>query len=125
MSRHRQIRAKSSGQELTVHDHETDTPVLPIAQIERLHQFRPDRVDWIFEQTEREAESRRRETARLNTLIFIERFCGILFAFMLGCAGLAGSIWLAIQGKEVAASSIGGVTLVSLISAFIYASRSK
>lgn len=125
MSRHRQIRAKSPGQELTVHDHETDTPVLPIAQIEQLHQFRPDRVDWVFEQTEREADARRKETQRVNTLIFIERFAGILFAFLLGCTGLIGSIWLAAQGKEIAASSIGGVTLVSLVSAFIYASRRK
>ncbi|TAN50882.1 MAG: hypothetical protein EPN21_07990 [Methylococcaceae bacterium] len=125
MSRQRQISAKSPGQELTFHDHETDTPVLPVAQIEQLHQFRPDRVDWIFEQTEREAESRRKETRRINTLIFIERFAGMLFAFLLGCTGLAGAIWLAVQGREVAASSLGGVTLVSLVSAFIFASRRK
>lgn len=125
MSRHRRIHAKSPGQELTVQDHETDTPVLPIAQIEQLHQFRPDRVDWVFEQTEREAEARRSETRRINTLIFVERFTGIVFAFLLGCTGLVGSIWLATQGREIAASSIGGVTLVSLVSAFIYASRRK
>lgn len=125
MSRHRQIRAKSSGQDLTVHDHETDTPVLPVAQIQQLHEFRPDRVDWVFDQTEREAESRRKETRRINTLIFVERLAGIVFAFLLGCSGLIGSIWLAAQGKEIAASSIGGVTLVSLVSAFIYASRRK
>ena len=45
MSEQRQIRAKSGRNELTVHDHETDAPVLPVVQLEQLHQFRPDRVD--------------------------------------------------------------------------------
>lgn len=125
MSRQRRISAKTDNHEFTVQDHETDSPIVPVAQLEQLHQFRPDRVDWIFEQTEQEAKARRFEAHRINTFIFVERLLGTLFAFVLGCVGLFGAIWLAHDGKEIAASSIGGVTLVSLVSAFIYASRPK
>lgn len=125
MSKHTRIHAKTGPHELTTHDYETDSPILPVAQIEQLHAFRPDRVDWIFEQTEREAERRRLETRRINTLIFTERLLGVFCAFTLGMTGLLGSIWLASQGRETAASTIGGITLVSLVSAFIYATRRK
>ena len=104
MSRHRQIRSKSDNHELTVQDHETDSPVIPVAQIQLLHQFRPDRVDWVFDQTERESEARRTEAKRVNTFIFVERILGTLFAFCLGGSGLLGAIWLAHDGHEIAAS---------------------
>lgn len=125
MSRQTQINSKSKDHELTVHDHQTDSPLLPIPQIERLHAIRPDKVDWVFEQTESEALARRKEAHRVNTFIFFERILGVVFAFLLGAGGLAGSIWLAGQGKEIAASAIGGVTLVSLVSAFIYSGKRK
>lgn len=100
-------------------DHETDAPIVPVAQLERLHQFRPDRVDWLFDQTEIEANARRAEDRRVNTFLFVERLIGTICAFILGSGGLIGAIWLAHDGHEVAAISIGGVTLVSLVSAFI------
>lgn len=125
MSKHREIRAKSQNHELTLQQHETDSPTLPIAQLQLLHQFRPDKVDWIFDQTEIEANQRRSETRRINTFIFVERLAGMLCAFLLGAIGLIGAVWLAFHDHEIAASSIGGVTLASLVSAFIYASRQK
>ncbi len=124
MSRHRHIHAKSEHNELTVQDHESDAPVVPIAQLERLHNFRPDRVDWIFQQTELEAQARRKESHRVNTFIFIERIMGMFFGFALACIGLAGSIWLASEGKEIAAG-IGGATLATLVSVFILRNRTK
>ncbi|MBL1263341.1 hypothetical protein [Candidatus Methylomicrobium oryzae] len=36
--------------DLTVQQHETDSPIIPVHQIEQLHPFRPDRIDWTFEQ---------------------------------------------------------------------------
>ncbi len=125
MSRQTQINSKSKDHELTVHDHQTDSPLLPIAQIERLHAIRPDRVDWVFEQTEMESSARRTQANKINTLIFIERVLGMVFAFILGAGGLAGAIWLASQGYETAAIGIGGATLVSLVSTFMYSSRQK
>lgn len=125
MSRQRHISSKTQNHELTVQDHESDSPIIPIAQIERLYQIRPDRVDWVFEQTELEAIARRKESARINTFIFAEHFIGTLCAFLLGMTGMLGTIWLAYEGKEIAASSIGGATLVGLVSTFMYSNRKK
>lgn len=124
MSKHRELKAKgNNGQELTLRQHESDAPMLPVAQLQTLHQFRPELVDWVIQQTTIEAERRRAEARRINTFVFFERIAGMFCAFLLGVLGLSGAIWLATQGHEIAASSIGGVTLVSLVSAFIYASR--
>jgi hypothetical protein len=125
MSKHRELRAKSPDREVTFQHHETDSPTLPVPQLQQLHQFRPDRVDWVFEQTEIEAQQRRREAQRINTFVFFERIIGMVFAFLIGSLGLIGAIWLAYKDHEWAASSIGGITLVSLVSAFIFTSRQK
>jgi hypothetical protein len=47
-----QARAKTrTGDELTVQAHESDALMLPVEQLERLHGFRPDLVDFIVTQT--------------------------------------------------------------------------
>lgn len=125
MSRHRQIKAKSGNNEVTLHDNETDSPVIPIAQIERLHAIRPDKVDWFFQQTELEASARRIELNRINTFVFIERLAGIFCGFVVAAGGISGSIWLASTGHDAAATVIGGTTLVSMVSAFIATSKKK
>lgn len=125
MARQTQINAKSKEHELTVQDHESDSPLLPISQIERLHTIRPDKVDWIFEQTEAESIARRKQAARINTFIFVERLIGLLLGFTVAIAGMGGAIWLAYMEREIAASVIGGTTLVSLVSTFVVSSKRK
>ena len=93
MGRQRQIKAKSGNNELTLHDHESDSPIVPIAQIERLHAIRPDKVDWIFQQTEAESTARREQAKRINTYVFIERLVGVFCAFLIAAGALAGTIW--------------------------------
>ena len=48
------------GNELRVSHTELDSPVLDVNALERLHQFRPDIVDFVIEQTRAEAENRRK-----------------------------------------------------------------
>ena len=48
------------GNELRVSHTEMDSPVLDVNALERLHQFRPDIVDFVIEQTRAEAENRRK-----------------------------------------------------------------
>jgi hypothetical protein len=59
------------GSELVVHDSQTDAPIIPIGALERLHEIRPDKVDWVFEQSAMEAQARRNEQRRVNTLEFL------------------------------------------------------
>lgn len=121
-SKHTQLRAKSG--EVAVSSTTTDSPLLPIDQIERLQEILPDKVDWIFEQTTIESEVRRREMSRINTMVFIERIAGLLFALLIAVLGLGLATYLAMHGHEVPASIIGGSTLVGLVTAFVVGKKS-
>ena len=84
-----------------------------------LKELAPERVDWVFNQTEIESEDRRREVRRINTMTFIERMAGLVFALLIALIGLGAAVYLAMNGHEVSASIIGGGTLVGLVAAFV------
>lgn len=97
----------------------TDSPILPIEQIERLQQIAPHRVEWVFEQTQIESESRRSGNRRVNLMIFIERMAGLVFALLIAILGLGVATYLAMNDKALVASIVGGGTLVGLVTAFV------
>ena len=119
MSRHTTAHVKSRAGEMVVQDHQTDAPLLPIASIERLHQIRPDRVDWLFEQTQLEAANRRSEQHRLNGFVFAERMLGIVAALVIGVCGIAGGLYAAIQGHEWLGGIVATVTIGTLAGNFL------
>ena len=88
--------------DLTVQHHETDSPLLPVAQLEHLHQFKPDAVDFVISQTKIEADYRRAETQRLNTLVFVERVIGQVFALLIGLSGIFSGAYVAVNGQPTA-----------------------
>lgn len=122
--RQTRVQAKSGNDELAVSTTTTDSQLLPIEHLERLQQVAPHRVDWVFDQTALESEHRRAEQKRVNTLIFVERIAGLVFALLVAVVGLGLASYLAINGKEVTASIIGGTTLVGLVATFIVGKRS-
>jgi hypothetical protein len=97
----------------------TDTPLLPIDMVERLHAIDPNLVGKVFELTEAEGKFRREETKRINTLTFSLRFIGQFAAFLLGFASIAGGVYLVFLGHEWAGVSIAGFGLTGLAVAFI------
>ena len=105
------IRAR--GGEITHHQHETDSPILPIDNIERLHQLRPDRVDWIFDQTETEANHRRTEQKRLHRFIFIENICGQIFTFLTVIAVIGFAVWAMVNGHPLTGGVAIGATTIA------------
>lgn len=113
------LQARTPDGELTVSRHSTDSPILPTAQIERLHAIRPDKVDWVFEQTQAEAEHRRRQDSRINIFVLIERLTGQLFGLIVALAGLGAAAYMATHGAPTAGGVVGGVTLVAMVTAFI------
>jgi hypothetical protein len=113
------VQAKTNGGELTLSQHSTDSPILPTAQLERLHSFRPDKVDWVFDQTQQEAEHRRTQDRRVNVFIFVERIVGQVFGLLVALAGLAAAAYMATHGAPTAGAVVGGTTLVSMVTAFI------
>ena len=116
-SRHTSAKANKDG--LVLSSTTTDAPLLPIEQIARLKELAPERVDWVFRQTEIESKDRRSEVRRINTMTFIERMAGLVFALLIAIIGLGAAVYLAMNGHEVSASIIGGGTLVGLVAAFI------
>ena len=104
---------------MLVQDNHSDAPLLPINGIERLHAIRPDRVDWVFEQTEIESNNRRSEQRRVNTFVFVERIVGILAALGMGVAGIGGAVYLGLSGHDWLAGVIGAATIGTLAVAFL------
>lgn len=118
-------RAQARKGELTLSSTTTDSPLLPIEQIERLKEIAPHRVEWVFEQTQIESSARRTETKRINTMLFVERMAGLVFALVVALIGLGSSVYLALHDREITASIIGGGTLVGLVTAFVAGRRSE
>ena len=104
---------------MVVQDSHSDAPLLPIAGIERLHTIRPDKVDWIFEQTQIEAENRRSEQSRVNIFIFIERIGGMLAALIIGVFGIGGGVYAALQGHDWLGGIVATTTIGTLAVAFL------
>ncbi|WP_147310618.1 hypothetical protein [Cupriavidus taiwanensis] len=111
--------------ELTLQQHETDSPIIPVAQLQQLHTFKPEAVDWVIEQTQIEAETRRAEGRRINTLVFVERLLGQIFALAIGLAGVAGGSYVAVHGQPWAGATIATASLTGLAVVFLTGRRGK
>lgn len=120
MGRSTTAQLRDKDRQLTVAHHDSDAPILPMAQIERLKQICPERVPWVFDETTKEGNFRRSETSKINWLVFIERVAGIVSGFGIGCAALYASYLLAMAGHDWVAGIIGGTTVVGLVSAFLF-----
>lgn len=111
--------------EVTVSQHETDSPIIPVAQLERLHQFKPEAVDWVIQQTQIEAEHRRAQDQRINTYVFIEHTLGQIFAFVIGLSGVMGGAYVAIHEQPWAGATIASLALTGLAVAFLTGKRPR
>jgi hypothetical protein len=105
-------------------DNRSDAPLIPIAAIEKLHQVRPDLVDWVFNETQTEAHARRAEQSRINRFVFIERMAGMLCAAAIGVVGVGGGIYAALQGHDWLGGIVASVTIGTLAVSFLHRSRS-
>lgn len=120
MARTHQVQAKNGkGEELAISSHESDAPILPIAQLEKLQQFRPDLVDFIIEQTKAEAEFRRATSMRINWFVFIERMIGMLCALLIGASGIVGGIYIGSRGQPWLGGVIASLSLGTLALGFL------
>lgn len=112
------VDAKSGDSRVAITRHETDAPLIPVAQIERLQQIAPERVQWVFDQTEKEAEHRRSSLRRIDWMVFIERMFGQLIAAGACGGALWVAYWLGISGHQAVAIAVIGI-VVTLASVFL------
>ena len=110
--------------DLTLQQQETDSPIIPIAHLERLQTFKPEAVDWILDQTKIEAEYRRKEGKRINSFVFAERIIGQVFALLIGLAGIAVGGYVALHGQAWAGGTIASIAITGLAVVFL-TGRSK
>lgn len=113
------VKSNRRNGDLTVQQHETDSPIIPVAQLEHLNSFKPDAVDWVIQQTQIEAEDRRAENKRINTFVFIERIVGQVFALLIGLAGIGGGAYVAVSGQAWAGAMIASVAIGGLAAVFL------
>lgn len=126
MARHTQLKAQSpSGDNFQLTAHETDSPILPVPQLEQLHSFRPDLVDWVKDQTQAEAEHRRRREGRVDNFIFVERLGGLVLGALIALAGLGIAAYVGLNGQPQVAMVLGGGTLATIVSVIVTGRRSK
>ncbi|MDR2874742.1 MAG: hypothetical protein LBV44_02275 [Methylobacillus sp.] len=125
MSRETRAHAKNKNGEVVVHDTQSDAPILPITGIERLQSIRPDRVDWVFDQTQIEAEHRRSETHRTNTFIFIERIAAQILSMSVCICGIAGGIYAALNGHDWVGAVVASASIGTLAVAFLNRHKNK
>ncbi|WP_137895010.1 hypothetical protein [Ramlibacter sp. 2FC] len=119
MARSTTAQLRNKEQHITLSEQETDSPILPIAQIERLKEVHPERVDWVFEETSKEGNFRRSEVKRVNTMVFVERILGMIAGLVIGTGALYACYSLAMAGHDAVAGIVGGTTVVGLVSAFV------
>ena len=119
MSRQTTTAARDRDKAVVLHQSETDSPALPVAQLEKLHDFRPDIVDWVKDQTQIEAEHRRSQNSRINMFVFIERILGQIFAFLIGIVGVWGGGYVAMHNQPWAGATISTAAITGLAVVFI------
>lgn len=126
MSRHTNLKARTpSGAELSLHATVTDAPILPIEQIRELQRIVPDRVQWLFEQTEREAEFRRKELRRTNTLQAVERASILSVVFLLTVLLTGAALWAGAHEQKELSIAIGCTSLIGVVGAILGAGWRK
>ncbi|OTG79579.1 hypothetical protein B9T31_16960 [Acinetobacter sp. ANC 4558] len=107
------------GDEVQVHHQESDSPIVYSNELEKLHSFRPDLVDWVVKMTTEEAIERRKQTSRTNKFIFVERVLGQLFAGAIGLCGILGGGYVALHGQPTAGAIIASATIGTLAVAYL------
>jgi uncharacterized membrane protein len=60
------VNSNKKGHELSIQQHESNCPILPVPQLEQLQNFKPEAVDWVISQTQIEAEHRRTQVTTVN-----------------------------------------------------------
>lgn len=125
MGKHTQVKAQNDKGSVSVSQHDSDSPLLPVPQLEHLHQFRPDLVDWVRDQTQIEAEERRKRTTTVDRYIFSERTLGTILGALVALTGLCLAAYLSLTGHEKTAQVLGGGTLVSMVAVLVTGRMTK
>ncbi len=107
------------GEHLSVQHTSTDSPILPAVNLRELQAIDPKLVPFVIEQTALEAEFRRKESKRVNTLIFTERISGVVFGAIIAIVVFTFGFIAILRGHDWAGVTLCGVALASIVGIFV------
>ena len=120
MANRTEIQARNrEGEELSVQHTSTDSPILPALNLRELQAIDPNLVPFVIEQTALEADFRRKESKRVNTLIFTERISGVVFGAIIALVVVGLGAYLILQGHDWAGVTLCGGTLATIVGIFV------
>lgn len=120
MGNHTVVQAgNKEGEHLSVQHTSTDSPILPAENIRQLQNIDPNLVSFVIEQTAKEAEFRRTESKRINTMVFTERISGVVAGAIIAIVVFTFGFLLILKGHDWAGVALCGAALVSIISIFV------
>ncbi len=119
MARASKTQIEGRAGKITHQQHESDSPILPISQLELLHSYRPDLVDWVVKETTVQAEHRRKEERRVNSFIFTESIVAQILTTLIALASIGCAVFSIIKGQPW----VGGIILSATAAALVFAIR--
>lgn len=119
MSRQDKTTITNKDASLTHERNELDFPVLPVQQMRELHEFRPDIVDFIVEETKNESAHRRLMEQYATIRSFWGFVIGQVFGLLIGLGGIAGGLWATLEGHDGVGGTIASIAIGTLAVAFI------
>ena len=108
-----------TGHQVKLQHTTTDSPILPAENLRQLSAIDPSLVQWVINQTELEAEHRRKQESRINVFVFTERLSGIAAGTFVALFGLALGGYLILNGHDWAGLGISGVSLTTIVSILV------
>ena len=99
-----------------IHQHHQPALGIPVDQLEKLHAFKPDAVDWVIKQAEKEGDFRRSEIKRINTFTYKHKTIGQLFGLCIGLGAIVAGVYLGgWAGALTITASIGSLTAIFVL----------
>ncbi len=100
-------------------------PIPPPEILEKYEAILPGLADRIMKQAENQTAHRIDLEKRVIKSDTRNSLLGIIFAFIIGAGGVAGGLYLTSLGMAASGLTVSGISLVSLVSAFIYGTNSR
>ncbi len=120
MAEHTALHATDKdGKQFSVSHTETDSPILPAANLRELKAIDPSIIPFVIEQTKAEADFRRSETKKINLFVFLERISGVVAGLVITITVFILGYRLVLAGHDGAGVALCGTALVSIVSLFI------
>jgi len=118
---------KSSNQ-TNLHVRKTELYAGPLPHPDTLKKFEeilPGSADRILKQAENQTRHRIEMESKVINADIRKSYIGLIFGFLIGILGIGGGIYLATLGFDIFGPVLSSGTLVSIVVAFIYGTKSR